>query len=200
MPSISLSSIAKDYAGEQSSAYKALFAASKALFKVQILMETLITSTGSWWWLFLTAALLLGLYFLLEFGWRLVDGLKLRPGLRDFVRRWLWRGRIVYEPVAIGILVVAFVLINPFVHGIAVGILIAGAFMHFRNYLSGRMLRLENSLRIGEVITSGEIEGVITRMGRLGIKLREGGGLRHVGYHQLVSEGYVLVSGSETGE
>lgn len=163
-------------------------------------MDGLITSTGSWWWLLLVAALLLGTYFLLEFGWRLVHAMRLKAGVRDFVGKWLWRSRIVFEPVAIGILVVVFVIINPLVHGIAIGILIAGAFIHFRNYLSGRMLRLENSLRIGEEITTGEVQGEIIRMGRLGVKLREASGLRHLGYHQLVQQGYVLVSGSETGE
>lgn len=163
-------------------------------------MDSLITSTGSWWLLLFTAAFLLGLFFLLEFCWRLVQALNLKPGPREFLHKWLWRTRIVYEPIAIGILVVAFVLINPLVHGIAATIVVAGAFPHFRNYLSGRLFRLENSLRMGEEINVGTVSGEVIRMGRLGIKVRESNGLHHIGYHRLVNDGYVLTSGSETGD
>ena len=148
----------------------------------------------------LLSALLLGLYFLVEFAWRLVHVLRIRTGIRDFLRRWLWRIRIVYEPIALASIFVAFILINPLVHGIAVAVVVAGAFPHFRNYLSGRLFRLENSLRIEEEIEIGGVRGEVIRLGRLGIKVRGPEGLHHLGYHHLVQHGYVLAAGSETGE
>lgn len=155
---------------------------------------------GSWWQLLLLTGILAGLYFGLQFMRRLVVILGLRPGTRRPLENVLRKASIVFEPIALLMLLVAFLRINPLIHGATIALALLGTFHHVRNYLEGRLILLENKLRVGEAVSVGTVRGRLIRMGRLGMKIRHDHGLHHLGYHQLLQSGYVLESGSESGE
>ncbi len=163
-------------------------------------MDVIFRSYSSWWWLLVITVLLLGLFFLLGFLDSLMAVLKIRRRWRSGLQGSLRVIRILFEPVALGVWLAGLILINPVIHGI---LILAGTALihtHVRNYLSGRIFLLENSLKEGgSLVLQGE-KAEIVRMGRLGIKLRTEDGLQHIGYQDLANGGYVLASGSETGE
>ena len=72
-----------------------------------------------------------------------------------------WQGRFrqliqfllnVYEPVALIIITVSFVLVNPWVHGAIIGLLILLGYQPLKNYFSGRLFLLANEFREGQRI------------------------------------------------
>mgnify|MGYP000234670063 CR=1 FL=1 len=58
--------------------------------------------------------------------------------------------QVIYEPVAILILLGFFILINPLLHGILVAASLLIGYHHGQHYLSGRLIQLDNALRPGQ--------------------------------------------------
>lgn len=163
-------------------------------------MEALLKSYGSWWQLLLLVAFLLGLYFSLQFLQRMLVIVGLKPSTRRPLENLLRMSLIAVEPLGLLLILLALLRINPLLHGSIVVLALIGAFPHVRNYLSGRLVKLEDTLHVGEAVAFNGARGQIVRLGRLGMKVRQAGGLQHIGYHRLLTEGYVRESGSETGE
>jgi hypothetical protein len=106
---------------------------------------------------------------------------------------------LVFESLTILILVSYFVLIKPFYHGLIVLFLMITGFRHFRNYFSGAILRFHPAIRTGSRLNSNGIKGVITEVGRLGIKLQDNKGVHFQDYELLWNQGYSLLNSEETG-
>jgi len=153
----------------------------------------------SWFYFFLYALLLVGLYFLLV----LLSGL---VGRAQFLGVWQTRlSRLLrfllhaYEPVALAILLVSFVFVSPYVHGPIIAFFIILGFLPIRNYINGRIFLLANELKEGQHIKINEQTGVVKKTERLGLLLQTPAGLRFVNYSSLLSDGFVLLKGEKVG-
>jgi len=156
-------------------------------------------NTISWFYFFLYALLLIGLYFLLL----LLSGLVNRA---QFLGVWQARfSRVLqfllhaYEPVALVILLVSFVLVNPVVHGFIAAFFILLGYLPIRNYINGRIFLLANELKEGQHIEINKKAGVVKKTERLGLLLQTPEGLRFVNYSSLLSDGFVLLKGEKVG-
>lgn len=154
----------------------------------------LICSTFLLWFAFLV-----GLYFFLL----LLSGL---VGRAPFLGSWQQHiGRLiqfvldVYEPIALIVLAVVFVLFNPWVNGGIVAALVLLGYQPLKNYVSGRIFILTNEIRIGQRIEVKNHTGIIQKIERLGLILQSQEGMRFVNYSSLLSEGFVLLKGEKVG-
>lgn len=143
--------------------------------------------------------LLVGFYFLLL----LLVGLNNRA---YFLREWQTRIHRflqillqVYEPFALVLIMVVFVLVNPLVHGPIVAFFILLGYQPIRNYISGRIFLLANEIKIGQRIEIQGNTGIVQKMERLGFLLQTPEGLRFVNYSSLLSDGFVLLKGEKIG-
>ncbi len=110
--------------------------------------------------------------------------------LKSFI---LW-----YEPVAIIFILVIFVLINPALHGLLIGILFLLSYLPLRNYIDGRFFLLNHKIQKGQQIKVKNEEGILQKIGRLGVAFRTNEGSRFINYTQLRKEGYTLLKSSTT--
>lgn len=105
----------------------------------------------------------------------------------------------LYEPAAILFLLVGFVFINLFIHGLLVAFIFVLAFYPVKDYVNGRLFLLAHQLHEGQRIQVNEISGIIRDLGRLGISLQTQEGLRFINYTTLLSDGYLLLKGEKIG-
>lgn len=106
---------------------------------------------------------------------------------------------LLIEPLTILWLLTTFVLIYPVINGLIVLLLLAGGFPHFKNYLSGRIVRFDERMKLGKKLKINGLSGVIWEKGRLGLRLKTNKGLQFVGYSNLLSDGYMLLADDEIG-
>lgn len=139
------------------------------------------------------------LYFLLQFTKRLLQQFSFFGRYQASLQKVVEFLLLVFEPLAVIVLVSVFTLINPILHGLIVALLLLTGFTHVRNYLSGRILLANRNFSIGERLRSGHSEGVIFNMERLGLNLQTNEGLHHLSYSSLLTDGYTLLSGEEIG-
>lgn len=162
-------------------------------------MEKVFTPQFSWIYLGITALILLVVYFLLKFLLRLTQQTTLFKRNRFYLKSTMEWVLLIFEPLALFILAGIFVFINPVFHGFLIGLLLIPGFQHLRNYESGKIIQASKSLTLGKKLKSKGIQGIIARVGRLGLELQSDEGLHFVPYRQLLSQGYTLVSGQEIG-
>lgn len=148
--------------------------------------------------IFLTVALVL-VYVLLFFLRKIIHSLSFLGRLRSLAKRSIDVIFVFYEPICVLILISVFVMIKPAFHGLLVGAIGVLGFSHWRNYFHGRLFMTDRSLQSGRRIRITDHEGIIIKMGRLGIQVRSDDGLHYMPYHTLVSEGFVLSSGDKIG-
>jgi hypothetical protein len=160
-------------------------------------MEEIANIRMSWFSLLLLGALLVGGYFLLQLLKRILLDAPLTQNFSEPLRMGLEKFTLMYEPLAIILLAVVFVYINPIVHGSITLIMLLLGFQHLRDYLSGRLVLLGEGVVKGTVLEVGERRGTVARLGRLGLRLQTDGGVHHIGYGQLVRKGYTSFSNEE---
>ncbi len=103
----------------------------------------------------------------------------------------------VYEPLAICILLVSFVLINPIVHGLLLLALFIIFYTVLRKYLFGRLLMFTSNLREGQHIRVRSNEGSIQQLNKLGLLLKTNQGNQRIYYDTIMTKGYTLLRGKE---
>jgi len=106
---------------------------------------------------------------------------------------------VFYEPIVVLLLLSAFVLVNPPFHGMLAALVVIGSFTHIKNYISGRIMQLDKNITVGNRINVDKQKGVISDMGRLGLKLKTEKGTQYFNYSKLMADGYLLLSGEEIG-
>lgn len=163
-------------------------------------MESLIPISATWWNLLVLALVLVGIFIGIGFLERLIEMSNAFRYVRKPAREIIRVVRILFEPVAVFLLAFVFVLINHLEHGALILLLIVISFNHLRNYVSGRILLLENAIQPGDEIKVGDVQGKILFMGRLGIKLRNQEGFVHLNFHRIFSDGYARLSSRDAGE
>ncbi|MEM6966350.1 MAG: hypothetical protein AAF573_16420 [Bacteroidota bacterium] len=153
----------------------------------------------SWTDFILIAALLVGFYFLLQFLERILDRYKVFGRYQSSIKSFIHHTFLIYEALAYLILGGVFILIKPVFHGILALIVLVGGFAHVRNYLSGRIVHFDDAITTGKRIKTTDNQGIISQMGRLGLKVRTSKGLQFINYSKLVADGYTLLSGEQVG-
>ncbi len=162
-------------------------------------LEDIFNIDYNWVDLIFLSVVLVLVYMLLLFLRKIVFNISFLGGARSIVKRVLDIILILYEPLFILVIISAFVMIKPGIHGLIIGVLLIMGFSHIRNYFHGRLFMSDKSLKAGRRIRISDQEGIITQMGRMGLQVRSDDGLHYVPYHILVTEGYVMSSGEKIG-
>lgn len=149
----------------------------------------------SWTHWFILIAVFAGLYLLIGFLIKIIERNTLNGRFPTRVIHYLRILRIILEPLGIGIILMTFALINPFVHGPLILVSLALAYLPLKNYLTGRLLLLDSTFTEGERISVQGAEGVINEVERLGLTLQIKEGVRFVNYSTLITEGFTKVAG-----
>ncbi|MBC6996846.1 hypothetical protein QWY85_04085 [Neolewinella lacunae] len=145
------------------------------------------------------AVLVTGLVYAgLSFGRLLLQGLRINDSRKRVLGNGLARIRAFYEPLALIVIGVVFVLINPLMHSLIMGSVVAMSWSPLREYLSGRFLRITTELRPGQELIFGQEEGTIRSLDTFGLQLQTAAGSRLIGYRRLKNEGFTLQQGSRT--
>ena len=141
------------------------------------MIEELSISWSRW---FVLILIVIGVFMLVGFIIKLIER-NIRTGnLSGRTIRYLRKFRNLLEPFGVSIIVMAFVLINPVVHGSLILVSLALAFIPLRNYLTGHLLLLNDAFSEGERIKVNSNEGVIDEIDRLGLTLQTKEGIRFI--------------------
>ena len=152
------------------------------------------------WLRLLTAAIiLLALYVVLRSARQYIPQIPFLRAYAQQIQSAIHALLLVYEPMVLVVLGSLFVLINPYHHGLLMGLLVIVGFSHMRNYMSGRLIQLGNTLAPGKQVAIGDMQGIILKMGRLGLNIQTSEGWHFMGYSELFRNGYTLISGEEIG-
>ncbi len=106
---------------------------------------------------------------------------------------------IYFGPLATLILASIFVLIKPALHGLILGLALLLAFSHIRNFLNGRIINSNEMFSKGQLVRISDKSGIITEIGKLGLRIRSDDGLHYFPYQTLLTSGYTLSSGDKIG-
>lgn len=104
---------------------------------------------------------------------------------------------LLFEPLVVLVIGSYFILIKPFFHGLIVLLLLMACLRQLRNYFSGRILLFDRSLRVGTRLSHQGFSGMITYIGRLGLRLQTSKGLHFLNYEDLLKDGYTLLTGEK---
>ena len=162
-------------------------------------MEYLLLPLFRWIDLVLAALILYGIYALLFLLRERLEKTRRAEGFRARAYHAIAATLLLYEPLAILILLMVFVFINPAVHGLLVLLVIVAGFSRIRDYLSGRIVLFTPLISVGKRMKTERHTGVISRIDRIGLYLQTGEGLHFVNYSALLTGGYSLITGKDIG-
>jgi len=162
-------------------------------------LEKLLNIDVTWFDFLQTDLILVLTYFLLRGLVRLMKSFNFLGVYQDFFEKGIKSLLLIFEPLAILVVIIYFVLINPVINGIIVLVLsIVGS--HFiKNYLIGKMLQWDKAFTIGKSIGVDNSRGVISKMNRTGLYLKTGNGANFITFNQLYNKGFTIFSGEEAG-
>ncbi len=160
-------------------------------------MEQLLPSL-LWTDLFETVVATGIVYVGLSFGHLLLQTLRINDSRKRALGDALARIRAFYEPLALIVIGVVFVLVNPLMHSLIMGSVVAMIWSPLREYLSGRFLRITTEMRPGQELIFGQEEGTIRSLDTFGLQLQTAAGSRLIGYRRLKNEGFTLQQGPRT--
>lgn len=147
--------------------------------------------------LFLIGGGLVALYFLVRFLKRLLERAAFLGTFQAPLKRGVFLVDLLFEPIVLFILSIALVLYSPEFFGLMFLAVFILGFTQFRNYFSGILVQVRQTLRPGQRIQHVGLLGIISDMERLGLFLQTTEGKHFVNYSRLLSEGYTLISGQE---
>ncbi len=156
------------------------------------MLEDLSISWSRW---FILILIIVGIFLLIEFIIKVVERNTHKGYFSSNTIKNLRKCRILMEPIGIGIIAITFALINPVVHGLLILISLALAYIPFRNYFTGHLLLLNDAFSEGERIKVNANEGVIDKIGRLGLTLQIKEGVRFINYTSLINDGFTKMEG-----
>lgn len=113
--------------------------------------------------------------------------------------RMLQKVRNIFEPIALLLISVAIVFINPVVNGAIFLLAIASLFPYIRQYLAGKVILQTTNFKVGRSIRIQNTEGVIERIYRTGFSLKRPDGERFINFAKIQAEGYTLISNMQSG-
>jgi len=149
---------------------------------------------------FFALLVVLVIYVLLLLTKKVVDEVNILESKRRPILELLGIILRIYEPLAILSLLVGFVFINPLLHGLLSALIFVLAFNPIKNYVNGRLFLLMHHLEVGQRLRVNETEGIIRKVGMMGISLQTQDGIRFINYGILLSDGYLLLKGEKIGQ
>lgn len=162
-------------------------------------MEEMLIKSSSWTELVLYTVVLLGVYLLLRLLYRISRNIGYWPWYQRKASKYMRKLLILYEPIAVIVIVAEFVTVKPLFHGIIIAVIIIASIALLRNYFSGRVLLWDGALSEGLRIVSADVEGVVGKLGRTGLRMKSSKGLQYLSYNRLFKDGYMISSGEYAG-
>lgn len=162
-------------------------------------MDYIFTAKASWGNLFIIAIALLIFYFALQFFNRIIRRASFLRVFQKPIQRVIRYLLLLYEMLVIIILGSVFIMINPFYHGLLLGVILLIGFSHIRNYVSGRMIKMANEIKEGGSLQINKMEGSVANLKRLGLNLKTKEGIHFIQYSELMSNGYTILAGEDIG-
>jgi len=162
-------------------------------------MSSYISTGVSWTHFFYTLLAVTIIYAIAKvLQGRLDRGLYLREAdgpVRSFIRVFL----ITLNPLALMVLASIFVAIWPLAHGLMLGLLVLFGFRYIRDYVSGKILRFDQSMQNGRPILTHMGNGSISSFGLTALFIQREDGRSRIGYSSLLEHGYTITGSSEKG-
>lgn len=158
-------------------------------------MQQLLIPQFSWSDFFTIAIVLIAFYLIIRFLYRIAHSNFL--GQFKIGRNILKPVLLVYEPLAILLLVGIFIMVNPVFHALLLVLVLLIGATHIKNYLSGCIVQLDKALVAGNRLKTQSLAGTIASMDRLGLRLHTRQGLQFINYSRLIEQGYMLLPGEE---
>ncbi len=162
-------------------------------------INAILDGIFSWPGFFSLMLLLVLLFFVLRTANKLLTRSANWGKTLSLLKQWIQYTLLIYEPLALIVIVGAFVMINPIFHGLLLFLAMLLAFSHLRNYFSGRLLLLNPLIAPGRKMSCRKERGIIVAMGRQGISLQTQEGIHIISYTQLMTHGYAVEPGDEVG-
>lgn len=113
------------------------------------------------------------------------------------VRRAIEVFLLIFEPLAVLVLVAIFVGLKPMVFGPLVIVVILVAFNHLRNYLSRSIVLIDNRISNQSYIHTNQVNGNVSKLGRLSMELQSEEGVHVISYLSLLDHGYTISEGDK---
>ncbi len=152
------------------------------------------------WINFFVATIVLGLiYVAIRLLYALLKQQVNKPKLLYQIQQGLFRLIQLYEIIVFLVLGMIFIFIHPVLHGLFLLAIAIFGFSHIRNYVSGRLVLLDDNIAIGKRLKTGNIKGVIVKLGLFDAQIRTATGISFVNYVRLFQEGYSLIDVEEIG-
>ncbi|WP_367388500.1 hypothetical protein [Lewinella sp. LCG006] len=136
-------------------------------------------------------------YFALQLAHRILVRISAPADWQLVLDRFVQYSLLLFEPIVVLVIGSYFILIKPFFHGLMVILLLLACLRQLRNYFSGRILLFDRSLNVGTRLSHRDFNGLITYIGRLGLRLQTNKGLHFLNFEDLLKDGYTLVIGEK---
>jgi len=111
------------------------------------------------------------------------------------IKRMLDNFLLIYEPLVLLLLVSALIGVKPTVILPLVIILLVISYKHWRNYISRSVILINNRVKPNVHILSGDVEGKVIGLRRLGAEIQTQKGIHNISYHALLDSGYTISEG-----
>lgn len=162
-------------------------------------MEPIFPERLGWADLELLGLVLVAVYFLFQLLERFSGFAPLGIRGKALLKQGVHAVLLLYEPLVVILLAITFLLINPILHGLVLGVIGLVGFTQLRNYLHGRLIQFDPAVQVGNQLRIRNISGMIARVSRLGIYLKTTQGLHFFNYSSVFARGYVLLAGDTIG-
>lgn len=162
-------------------------------------MNQILLGNITWTAFFVIAFFVFFIYLLFYLVSLMMTRFSLRRNWQNRIRVFIQQMLIIYELLAILFLIVLFILVNPIIHGFIFLFVLLGSLSYFKSYISGRWIHFDKVIREGMELNIEDKQGVVTKMGRLKMRMQTQLGLHDVSYYSLLSNGYTILSGENIG-
>lgn len=102
---------------------------------------------------------------------------------------------LIYEPLTLLILLSALIAVKPVIVAPLVIILLVISHKHWRNYISRSVVLINNRVKPQVQLISGQVEGKVIGLRRLGIEIQTQQGIHNISYQSLLDNGYTISEG-----
>lgn len=102
---------------------------------------------------------------------------------------------LIYEPLALLLLLSVLIAVKPIIVLPIVIILLVISHKHWRNYISRSVVLINNRVKSQVHLISGDIEGKVIGLRRLGIDVQTQKGIHNISYQSLLDNGYTISEG-----
>lgn len=107
---------------------------------------------------------------------------------------FLERLLLLFKPIAVLLLLLDFITINPISHTILLAVVGVLGHKHIHNYINGIILKINPLIDVGALLETGKHQGEIKQLLPLGMLLRTETGERFLSYSEVETKGFAVKS------